>query len=210
MIRDCLVDVGSIRATRPKKCGGSDLGRLLGGARKGGRYGAVSWGSSAVKSILSWGVLGVAIPTLLFFGIGALTMGDTDDFLIAKISFLAVAVVIATKVVQLAINSTKGLFMTYTLVFCAFGVIGIMASLSVRYVDRKYAAKHPAEVKAAFKPKTILELFQDDFPTSDKHALEKEFADGKRDNVKTKLIVRVHDDFQAQSKYISAYIPFSP
>lgn len=130
-------------------------------------------GLRAMKKLLSWNVLSVFLPSLVGLGFGVLALGDLDDFIIAKACFLIVCLVLGVKIVLWGAERRRSM-MSYLLVFIGCGALGVIALVSVQYVNRKRDLKFTSTSSETTKPQTpaLESATQVKIFLSDKHYLE--------------------------------------
>lgn len=94
--------------------------------------------SESSPHLFSWGIILVMISLLLATGIGVLALRDSDDFIVAKVCFCLVWLILGVKIVYSAAKAKRrSAFMTFFLVFLGCGAMGAAALASVNYVNRK-------------------------------------------------------------------------
>jgi hypothetical protein len=92
----------------------------------------------APSHLFSWGTISVMVSLLLATGIGVLALRESDDFIVAKVCFCLVWLILGAKIVYSATRAKRrSAFMTFLLVFLGCGVMGVAALASVNYVNRK-------------------------------------------------------------------------
>jgi hypothetical protein len=99
--------------------------------------------SHPIHKVLSWAVIAVVAPALLFAGIAFIALGDADerDYFIAKVCFGLICLIFFAKVVQWGISRKLKTKMTPILVFIGTGLMGLIALSAINYVNSKRDAK---------------------------------------------------------------------
>jgi hypothetical protein len=126
-----------------------------------------------MNDLLSWQFAAAVILALVGIAVAVLALASADDFKFAKGCFLLAALVAIARITIWGVTTTRGLTLRLVVCLISCGLIGTLAVLSVRYVNRKHARWLDVSQDSKDKAPQLVEerqeheMPEDDMPSTD-------------------------------------------